>query len=145
LVSPHGSRHAGEALSWIAPAQQVSTMTTSSARKSASHALLGATLAGSVALTAPAFAMTELGQGYALVASAPPTAGKIPPPAEPAPPVDKQAANADARHAEGKCGADAAAGQPPAPTDKADAKDAGTAADKGMEGKCGEGKCGAGI
>lgn len=117
-------------------------MTTSRFRGTPSI-VLGATLAGSVLLANPAFAMTELAQGYALAATAPPTAGRIPPPAEPTPPVDKQAA-ADERHAEGKCGADAAA-EHKADAGKAEAAKDSTAADKGMEGKCGEGKCGAGI
>ena len=53
-----------------------------------------AALLGTALLSSSAFAMTELAQGYALAASAPPVTGKaaVPPPAEPAPPAEKQAA-----------------------------------------------------
>jgi uncharacterized low-complexity protein len=107
-------------------------------------ALLGATLASGALLSSPAFAMTDLAQGYALAASAPPVTGKatVPPPAEATATTEKQAA--EHQHAEGKCGASTPAAEPK-PADKADTKDAGTATDKGMEGKCGEGKCGASL
>lgn len=101
-----------------------------------------AALLGTALLSSSAFAMTDLAQGYALAASAPPVTGKpaVPPPAESAPPAEKHAA--DPQHAEGKCGASTPATDPKA-AGNAGTQDTGTAADKGMEGKCGEGKCGA--
>lgn len=101
---------------------------------------LGVALLGGMA--APAFAMTDLAQGYALGASAqtPPTAE-----AQAATATD-QAADTAAKHkaegkcGEGKCGAD----KDKARTDAAKAEgEAAASTDKAKaEGKCGEGKCG---
>lgn len=113
---------------------------------------LGLGLAGSSLLAVPALAMNELPGGYALSDGTPPTnpsSPQTPPPTE------------QARHAEGKCGADghptdassgtghkhdegkcgAASGQP-APAQPELGPTASGQAEKGMEGKCGEGKCG---
>ena len=105
-------------------------------RKPASLALGAALLGG---LAAPAFAMTDLAQGYALGAAT------TPPPA-----AEKQAATATGQasdtgskqHAEGKCG-EGKCGADKAAASQADADKAAAGKDKAhAEGKCGEGKCG---
>ena len=86
---------------------------------------LGAALVGGLTLSASAFAMSDLSQGYLLGAQQAQTAEK----AADAKATDAKAAEgkcgADKKHAEGSCGAD---------KDK-----------KAAEGKCGEGKCGGSI
>ncbi|MGH8053459.1 MAG: HvfA family oxazolone/thioamide-modified RiPP metallophore [Stenotrophomonas sp.] len=102
---------------------------------------IGAALIGGMA--APAFAMTDLAQGYALGASA-----QTPPTAETQAATDAtQTTNADAKQkaegkcGEGKCGSDHK--HEPAKTDDAKAADTAAGAAKShAEGKCGEGKCG---
>ena len=106
---------------------------------------LGVALLGGMA--APAFAMTDLAQGYALGASA-----QTPPTAETqAATATNQAADAAAKQkaegkcGEGKCGEGKCGAEKDKPTTDA-AKTEGEAAastDKAKaEGKCGEGKCG---
>ncbi|KRG44115.1 hypothetical protein ARC78_06035 [Stenotrophomonas pictorum JCM 9942] len=108
-------------------------------RKSTSLAL-GAALLGSLG-AAPAFAMTDLAQGYALGATAqtPPTAGQQ------ATAETAKTEDAKAKHtAEGKCGEGKCGASKDKNTD-ADAKAADKAAGAAKahaEGKCGEGKCG---
>ncbi|MGO1071535.1 HvfA family oxazolone/thioamide-modified RiPP metallophore [Lysobacter sp. CA199] len=86
---------------------------------------LGATLIGGLSLSASAFAMSDLSQGYLLGAqTAPPAAEKA---------ADAKAAADTAKHAEGTCGADKKAKEGSCGADKK----------KHAEGKCGEGKCGA--
>jgi len=122
---------------------------TVSTRKTASLAALGLGLAGSSLLAPPALAMTDLVQGYALAASAPPTSHPTPPPTDATGHAQAQS-DAQARQAEGSCGAnhkhdEAKAGSDAGvPAAKATASDQAATghADKGMEGKCGEGKCG---
>ncbi|WP_408953262.1 hypothetical protein [Lysobacter sp. Hz 25] len=85
---------------------------------------IGATLLGGLSLSASAFAMSDLSQGYLLGAQqAPPAAEKA---------ADAKAAADTAKHAEGTCGADKKAKEGSCGGDK-----------KHAEGKCGEGKCGA--
>ncbi len=113
--------------------------------KTTTLAGLGAALLGGSLLSSPAFAMTELSQGYALGAATPQDASVPPPPAaqqdqEKQQRQDAQDAAEPHKHAEGKCGGEAGK------TDKS-AQDKhethGAEADKTMgEGKCGEGKCG---
>ena len=125
---------------------------TASTRKTAGLAALGLGLAGGSLLATPALAMNDLVQGYALAASALPTAQSTPTP----PPADvhaegkrgadhKQAegsCGADSKHAEGKCGSTAGQATAASAADGQAAADKPVQADKGMEGKCGEGKCG---
>ena len=109
---------------------------------------LGVALLGGMA--APAFAMTDLAQGYALGASA-----QTPPTAETqAATATDQAADAAAKQkaegkcgegkcgegkcGEGKCGAD----KDKPKTDAAEGEAAASADKTNAEGKCGEGKCG---
>lgn len=113
-------------------------------RKPASLAL-GAALLGGMA--APAFAMTDLAQGYALGASV-----QTPPTAEAqATTATEQNADAAAKQkaegkcgegkcGEGKCGADK--DKPKTDATKAEGEAAATADKAKAEGKCGEGKCG---
>ena len=126
---------------------------TSPTRKTALAAALG--LAGSNLLATPALAMTDLVQGYALAANAPPTAqpAPTPPPTEPTAHAEGKC-GAEHKQAEGSCGAhhghdgDKADNQANAPaTSAANASGQATTgdADKGMEGKCGEGKCGGSL
>ncbi|MFQ6312577.1 HvfA family oxazolone/thioamide-modified RiPP metallophore [Lysobacter capsici] len=85
---------------------------------------LGATLIGGLSLSASAFAMSDLSQGYLLGAQqAPPAAEKA---------ADAKAAADTAKTAEGSCGADKKAKEGSCGADKK----------KAAEGKCGEGKCG---
>ncbi|UJB20821.1 MULTISPECIES: HvfA family oxazolone/thioamide-modified RiPP metallophore [Lysobacter] len=110
---------------------------------------LGATLIGGLSLSASAFAMSDLSQGYLLGAQqAPPAAEKA---------ADAKAAADTAKHAEGTCGADKKAGKEGScGADKKAGKEGSCGADKKAgkegscgadkkhaEGKCGEGKCGA--
>ena len=110
-------------------------------RKSTSLAL-GAALLGSLT-AAPAFAMTDLAQGYALGAAV-----QTPPIAEKQATAETaQATDAHAKHkAEGKCGeGKCGEGKCGASKDKAAKADDAKAADSAKshaEGKCGEGKCG---
>jgi len=86
---------------------------------------LGATLIGGLSLSASAFAMSDLSQGYLLGAQqAPPAAEKA---------ADAKAAADTSKKAEGSCGADKKAKEGSCGGDKK----------KDAEGKCGEGKCGA--
>jgi uncharacterized low-complexity protein len=86
--------------------------------------VLGATLIGGLSLSASAFAMSDLSQGYLLGAQqAPPAAEKA---------ADAKAAADTTKTAEGSCGADKKAKEGSCGADK-----------KAAEGKCGEGKCGA--
>jgi len=102
---------------------------------------LGLGLAGSGLLATPTLAMTELPSGYA---NRPPTTAPTPPPTGEIPPLAEQRA-ADAHHGEAK-GSQEGSGAEQKPAAEA-AVNGGSAprADKGMEGKCGEGKCGGGI
>jgi uncharacterized low-complexity protein len=104
---------------------------------------IGAALIGGMA--APAFAMTDLAQGYALAASAqtpPPTTTEAQATTEAAQTTDADAKQkAEGKCGEGKCGSDHKA--PPANADDAKAaNNAAGAAKTHAEGKCGEGKCG---
>ncbi|WP_303746903.1 HvfA family oxazolone/thioamide-modified RiPP metallophore [Stenotrophomonas pigmentata] len=108
-------------------------------RKPASLAL-GAALIGGMA--APAFAMTDLAQGYALGASV-----QTPPTAEAqATTATEQNADAAAKQkaegkcGEGKCGVDK--DKPKTDATKTEGEAAATADKAKAEGKCGEGKCG---
>lgn len=106
--------------------------------------VLGAALLGGIA--APAFAITDLAQGYALGASA-----QTPPTAEKQANTTQADDTAAKHHAEGKCG-EGKCGAAKTDTANTDASKAATdnastdnaaAADKAhAEGKCGEGKCG---
>ena len=105
---------------------------------------LGATLIGGLSLSASAFAMSDLSQGYLLGAQqAPPAAEKA---------ADAKAADA-AKHAEGSCGADKKkAGEGKCGEGKCGADKKSKAvktgegeAKKAGEGKCGEGKCGGSV
>ena len=106
--------------------------------------VLGAALLGGIA--APAFAITDLAQGYALGASA-----QTPPTAEKQANTTQADDTAAKHHAEGKCG-EGKCGAAATDTANTDANKAATdnastdnaaAADKAhAEGKCGEGKCG---
>ena len=87
---------------------------------------LGAALVGGLTLSASAFAMSDLSQGYLLGAQQAQTAEKA---------ADAKAT--DAKAAEGKCGADKKHAEGSCGADK-DKKKAG-------EGKCGEGKCGGSV
>jgi len=78
---------------------------------------VGAALVGGMAMSASAFAMTDLASGYMVSASH--AAGEA-------------KCGADKKAAEAKCGADKAAGEAKCGADK-----------KAAEGKCGEGNCGA--
>lgn len=117
---------------------------TLSTRKST---FLATTLVTTSWLASPALAMTDLAGGYALAASQPPASGKsaTPPPAEASAQAGPPPA-AEHAHAEGTCGAhlpatDKKAAEKTPPPDP----HTGAAAHKGMEGKCGEGKCGASL
>ena len=108
---------------------------------------LGVALLGGMA--APAFAMTDLAQGYALGASA-----QTPPTAETqAATATDQAADAAAKQkaegkcgegkcGEGKCGADKEKDKPTTDAAKAEGEAAASTDKAKAEGKCGEGKCG---
>lgn len=106
--------------------------------------VLGAALLGGIA--APAFAITDLAQGYALGASAqtPPTAEKQANTTQ----ADDTAAkhHAEGKCGEGKCGAaktdSASTDASKAATDNASTDNAAAADKAHAEGKCGEGKCG---
>lgn len=122
---------------------------TVSTRRTATLAALG--LAGGTLLSPPALAMTDLVQGYALAASAPPTAQSPTPPPTDATGHAQAQSNAGNPQAEGSRGAhhkhdDAKTGSAATPPATKAATGNGQAAtgqaDKGMEGKCGEGKCG---
>ncbi|ALN58666.1 hypothetical protein GLE_3320 [Lysobacter enzymogenes] len=112
---------------------------------------LGATLLGGLSLSASAFAMSDLSQGYMLGAQQAQTAEKA---------ADAKAT--DAKKAEGSCGAKKAEGSCGGDKKKAegscggdkkkaegscggDKKKADAKGKKAGEGKCGEGKCGGSI
>lgn len=102
--------------------------------------VLGAALLGGIA--SPAFAMTDLAQGYALGASAqtPPEQKQ-----DTTEPAKTEQAEAKQQHegkcGEGKCGSSQK--HAPAKTDAAKAADKAAGEAKAhAEGKCGEGKCG---
>lgn len=112
--------------------------------KMATLAGLSAGLIGTGALSTPAFAMTELAQGYALGTAAQQNA--TPPPAqhEHATSTQQQSASSADPHdrQDERRAADTAQ---PAQHDKVKDKDKDKHADAGKqmsEGKCGEGKCG---
>lgn len=105
---------------------------------------LGVALLGGMA--APAFAMTDLVQGYALGASAqiPPTAGAqaTTATAQSTDVASKQKAEGkcgEGKCGEGKCGSDK---DKPKADVKAESEVAAGADKSKAEGKCGEGKCG---
>lgn len=106
--------------------------------------VLGAALLGGIA--APAFAITDLAQGYALGASA-----QTPPTAEKQANTTQADGTAAKHHAEGKCGEgkcgaaktdSANTDATKAATDNASTDNAAAADKAHAEGKCGEGKCG---
>ncbi|MEI2455239.1 HvfA family oxazolone/thioamide-modified RiPP metallophore [Lysobacter firmicutimachus] len=88
---------------------------------------LGATLIGGLSLSASAFAMTDLSQGYLLGAQSAQSVDKAGAKAVAAKKVEGSCGG-DKKHGEGGCGGAKSAGKP--------------IAKKAGEGKCGEGKCG---
>jgi uncharacterized low-complexity protein len=109
-------------------------------RKSVSI-VLGAALLG--AASAPAFAMTELANGYALDAASPPE--QQGPPARKADDA-KAKQGAEGKCGEGKCGSKHATNDTDTDTDDAakveDGEKQVQQSKDHAEGKCGEGKCG---
>jgi len=101
---------------------------------------LGLGLAGSGLFATPSFAMTELPSGYG---NSPPSTAPTPPPTGETPPPAEQR-TADAHHGEAKGRQEGAAAEQKPVADPAVNGGSAPRADKGMEGKCGEGKCGGG-